>query len=213
MKTSHMQVCQLPDGAPELVAERMRVAAGDTLKARCTAPPSYPPANLTWFLNGNSMNSTTTEVLPEVDDFHNGGPKHPVTTTTTSTQAPYYYYEPGANGTSYIWNNRGHDSIWLPEVKIPEEPTTKRRRMSTLTMVVNQESLRQGTLSLTCKASVYSLYSAQAELLLAAERPQIAPVVVLATGHTHSGAASTTTVANGCLAIVLSTIFSKTAIR
>lgn len=133
------------------------------------------------------MNATTTEVLPEVEDFHNGGSQHPATTTTTSTQAPYYYYEPGANGTSYIWNNRGHDSIWLPEVKIPEEPTTKRRRMSTLTMVVNQESLRQGTLSLTCKASVFSLYSAQAELLLAAERPQIAPVVVLATGHTHSG--------------------------
>lgn len=136
------------------------------------------------FFSTIQVNTTTTEVLPAEEEPQ----------PTTSTQNPQYAYElmKEANSNS-LWggsmsiHRQPNEFIWLPELKMPEEPTTKRRRTSTLTMVVGQESLRQGTLSLTCKASVYSLYNAQAELLLAAERPQIAPVVVLATGHTHSG--------------------------
>lgn len=130
------------------------------------------------------VNATTTEVLPPEEE------PQPITTT----QNPQYAYEllKETNSNS-VWegsmsiHRQTNDMIWLPETKKPEEPKRKQRRTSTLTMVVGQESLRQGTLSLTCKASVFSLYNAQAELLLAAERPQIAPVVVLATGHTHSG--------------------------
>jgi hypothetical protein len=47
-----------PEGDPKLRLEKTRYSVGDTLRGNCSSPPSSPPTNLTWIVNGE-MASTT----------------------------------------------------------------------------------------------------------------------------------------------------------
>lgn len=61
----------------------------------------------------------------------------------------------------------------------------KRSSASSLVLAIGPESFLQGRLTLTCKATVFSLYNAQAHLILDGEKPQIASV--LGTRESSSG--------------------------
>ncbi|XP_034934435.1 cell adhesion molecule 3-like [Chelonus insularis] len=58
LKAGYMHVVNLPQGKPEVLVEKQRYAIADTVKANCTTPPSNPPANVTWTVNGVRLNST-----------------------------------------------------------------------------------------------------------------------------------------------------------
>ncbi|XP_020286866.1 uncharacterized protein LOC109856232 [Pseudomyrmex gracilis] len=66
MVSAYMHVASLPNGDPELRVEKMRYAVGDTVRANCTVPAGYPPANVTWTVNGRTVNSSF--VLNVTDD-------------------------------------------------------------------------------------------------------------------------------------------------
>lgn len=65
------------------------------------------------------------------------------------------------------------------------EAVVKRSSASSLVLAIGPESFLQGRLTLTCKATVFSLYNAQAHLILDGEKPQIASV--LGTRESSSG--------------------------
>lgn len=48
-------VVDLPEGEPKMVMEKQRYAVGDILRGNCTSPPSNPPTNLTWIINGKKV--------------------------------------------------------------------------------------------------------------------------------------------------------------
>lgn len=139
-------------------------------------------------------------MLPAESSFHKSGPKITIEGSSTkptlnnpnmSSEHEIGVYNMNKDGYEVLaqgFHSDGdlsHEFIWNDLGQ--EEPKVKSKSVSTLTMVVKQESLRQGTLRLMCKATLYHLYSAHQELTLAAEKPQTASVLVLATGHTHSG--------------------------
>jgi hypothetical protein len=45
----------LPEGDPSLLAEKLKYSLGEKIRANCTSRPSYPAANLTWFVNGQQV--------------------------------------------------------------------------------------------------------------------------------------------------------------
>ncbi|XP_074033989.1 uncharacterized protein [Leptinotarsa decemlineata] len=53
MQSGYMYVIDVPERDPVLTIEKETL--GYALKGNCTAPPSYPPVNLTWFLNGRQV--------------------------------------------------------------------------------------------------------------------------------------------------------------
>lgn len=54
----YMHVASLPKGDPEVNVEKLRYAVGDTVRSNCTVPSGNPPANITWSVNGNQVNSS-----------------------------------------------------------------------------------------------------------------------------------------------------------
>lgn len=68
---------------------------------------------------------------------------------------------------------------------VKQEVVVKKSSGSSLVLVISQESFLQGRLTVTCRATVFSLYNAQAHLILEGEKPQIASV--LGTRESSSG--------------------------
>ncbi|XP_049764590.1 uncharacterized protein LOC126092904 [Schistocerca cancellata] len=64
-----MHVVALPEGPPTLVAERERYYPGDLLRANCSAPPSRPAAQLSFYINDEPVGSRRPDLsikeLPE----------------------------------------------------------------------------------------------------------------------------------------------------
>lgn len=48
----------LPEGQPVIVTEKAQYDAGEILKANCTAPPSRPLVNLTFYINNIQVSIT-----------------------------------------------------------------------------------------------------------------------------------------------------------
>ncbi|XP_024940639.1 uncharacterized protein LOC107267508 isoform X2 [Cephus cinctus] len=53
IKEAPMEVVDVPETNPTIVAERQRLPAGETLRANCTSGPSRPAPVIKWTLNGN----------------------------------------------------------------------------------------------------------------------------------------------------------------
>ncbi|XP_074025465.1 uncharacterized protein [Leptinotarsa decemlineata] len=56
--SGYMYVVDIPLGDPVLDTEKELLEVGATLKGNCSSPPSYPAANITWFLNGKQVNDS-----------------------------------------------------------------------------------------------------------------------------------------------------------
>lgn len=50
-----MFFADVPLEDPEMFIEKDTLEVGYSLRGNCTSPPSYPFANITWFLNGRKV--------------------------------------------------------------------------------------------------------------------------------------------------------------
>jgi hypothetical protein len=65
IRAAHLLVADVPDEGPVLRTEVQEKSIGARIKANCTTPGSYPPMNVTWFIND-------LEVHPKYGiDIHN----------------------------------------------------------------------------------------------------------------------------------------------
>ncbi|XP_076251084.1 muscle M-line assembly protein unc-89-like [Rhynchophorus ferrugineus] len=63
MMAGFMYVIDTPTDDPVLHIERDSLDKGDTIKGNCTAPPSYPATNISWYLNGKRIPESYTRKL------------------------------------------------------------------------------------------------------------------------------------------------------
>ncbi|XP_018370295.1 PREDICTED: uncharacterized protein LOC108765903 isoform X2 [Trachymyrmex cornetzi] len=77
MVSGYMHVASLPDGDPQLRVEKMQYAVGDTVRGNCTVPSGNPPANVTWTVNGISVNSSfIMNITQKVNDSQQHSQQH-----------------------------------------------------------------------------------------------------------------------------------------
>ncbi|XP_071448839.1 uncharacterized protein [Hetaerina americana] len=66
IREAAMVIADPPDGIPLISIEdgRLQFASGETLRANCTSPSSFPAANLTWYINGRQVEETYVRRYP-----------------------------------------------------------------------------------------------------------------------------------------------------
>ncbi|XP_046399111.1 uncharacterized protein LOC124165676 [Ischnura elegans] len=66
IREAAMVIADPPDGIPLISIEdgRLQFATGETLRANCTSPSSFPAANLTWYINGRQVEETYVRRYP-----------------------------------------------------------------------------------------------------------------------------------------------------
>lgn len=57
LRTSHMQVIELPKTEPMMFVDKKMISFNDQFKAECSVGESFPPANITWYINGRKVSS------------------------------------------------------------------------------------------------------------------------------------------------------------
>ncbi|KAH8358422.1 hypothetical protein KR093_000052, partial [Drosophila rubida] len=58
IRSAHMQVIELPKDDPAMQVDKKVIGVNDNFKAVCTVGPSYPPANITWYINGRKVSKS-----------------------------------------------------------------------------------------------------------------------------------------------------------
>ncbi|ALC46146.1 beat-VI [Drosophila busckii] len=58
IRSAHMQVVELPKDEPVMKVEKKVIGVNDNFHAACSVGPSYPPANITWYINGRKIYKT-----------------------------------------------------------------------------------------------------------------------------------------------------------
>lgn len=60
-----MEVIELPKEEPIMQVDKKIISSSDSFKAVCTVGASYPPANITWFINGRrvSINNILCKII------------------------------------------------------------------------------------------------------------------------------------------------------
>ncbi|XP_054727446.1 uncharacterized protein LOC129237069 [Anastrepha obliqua] len=66
IRAAHMQVIELPKDEPAMQVDKKVITANDNFKAVCTVGPSYPPANITWYINGRKIYKTPFQRINHV---------------------------------------------------------------------------------------------------------------------------------------------------
>ncbi|XP_023165598.1 uncharacterized protein LOC111595891 [Drosophila hydei] len=65
IRTAHMQVIELPKDDPAMQVDKKMIGVNDNFKAVCTVGPSYPPANITWYINGRKVYKTPLQRITQ----------------------------------------------------------------------------------------------------------------------------------------------------
>ncbi|EDW24981.1 GL24445 [Drosophila persimilis] len=65
IRSAHMQVIELPKDDPVMQVDKKVIGANDHFKAVCTVGPSYPPANITWYINGRKIYKTPLQRITQ----------------------------------------------------------------------------------------------------------------------------------------------------
>nr|XP_014290609.2 uncharacterized protein LOC106689905 [Halyomorpha halys] len=55
IKTAPVIVTEEPEALPEVMVEKTKYSLGDRIRANCSSRGGFPPANLTWYLNGKQI--------------------------------------------------------------------------------------------------------------------------------------------------------------
>ncbi|XP_060523980.1 uncharacterized protein LOC132700585 [Cylas formicarius] len=69
MNSGYMYVVDIPIEDPVLAVEKDLLDIGEVILANCTAPPSFPATNISWYLNGKRITNNylkQTEVTNEI---------------------------------------------------------------------------------------------------------------------------------------------------
>ncbi|XP_074033571.1 uncharacterized protein [Leptinotarsa decemlineata] len=67
MQSGYMYVIDVPVEEPTIIMEKDLLEIGQPAKGNCTAPASYPAANITWYLNGKRINESYLKHLPVME--------------------------------------------------------------------------------------------------------------------------------------------------
>ncbi|KAH0809615.1 hypothetical protein GEV33_013177 [Tenebrio molitor] len=59
-----ISLSNVPEEDPVMTFEKDLLEMGYTIRGNCTAPPSYPPVNITWSLNGKKINESSVKYIP-----------------------------------------------------------------------------------------------------------------------------------------------------
>ncbi|XP_063906104.1 uncharacterized protein LOC135124812 [Zophobas morio] len=62
--SGYMYVIDVPEEDPVMTFEKDLLEMGYTVRGNCTSPPSYPPVNITWLLNGKKINASSLKHIP-----------------------------------------------------------------------------------------------------------------------------------------------------
>lgn len=62
IRAAHMQVIELPKDEPVMQVDKKVITMNDNFKAVCTVGSSYPPANITWYINGRKVSFRHREI-------------------------------------------------------------------------------------------------------------------------------------------------------
>ncbi|CAG9857617.1 unnamed protein product [Phyllotreta striolata] len=62
MKTADLIVADVPEDGPVLRTEGHKVTPGETIRANCTTPGSYPRMNVTWYFNNVKVRPNDADV-------------------------------------------------------------------------------------------------------------------------------------------------------
>ncbi|KAH8295401.1 hypothetical protein KR018_010893, partial [Drosophila ironensis] len=65
IRSAYMQVIELPKGDPVLQVGKKVIGVNDNFKAVCTVGPSYPPANISWYINGRRIHNTPLQRITQ----------------------------------------------------------------------------------------------------------------------------------------------------
>ncbi|XP_046662909.1 uncharacterized protein LOC124355799 [Homalodisca vitripennis] len=60
IQSAMLRVVDVPVGEPEIATEKLRYASGEQIHVNCTAPPSHPAVNITWYLNNHQEKAEYT---------------------------------------------------------------------------------------------------------------------------------------------------------
>ncbi|XP_005176910.1 uncharacterized protein LOC101893062 [Musca domestica] len=72
IRSAHMQVIELPKDDPTMQVEKKIITANDYFKAVCTIGPSYPAANITWYINGRKVYKTPFQRITQTTSEGSG---------------------------------------------------------------------------------------------------------------------------------------------
>ncbi|XP_077295388.1 uncharacterized protein LOC143917683 [Arctopsyche grandis] len=97
IQSTRLDVVDTPQSAPVLIVDRLRYSAGDNIRANCSSPLSYPPANLTWYLNGEKVNKTYTTTIPLNPDLWEPSSSFSVLEVGTEEQMQHPRYQVGGS--------------------------------------------------------------------------------------------------------------------
>ncbi|EDW58668.2 uncharacterized protein beat-VI [Drosophila virilis] len=65
IRSAYMQVIELPKDDPAMQVDKKVIGVNDNFKAVCTVGPSYPPANITWYINGRKVYKTPLQRITQ----------------------------------------------------------------------------------------------------------------------------------------------------
>ncbi|XP_046679162.1 uncharacterized protein LOC124366609 [Homalodisca vitripennis] len=60
IQKTHVTITEEPWALPAVMTEKSRYNMGEKIRANCTSQGGYPPANLTWYINGQKVLHTPT---------------------------------------------------------------------------------------------------------------------------------------------------------
>ncbi|XP_075215023.1 synaptogenesis protein syg-2-like [Lycorma delicatula] len=73
-RSAFLTVVDIPASEPEVRSEKRNYESGEQIRANCTSPPSYPAANLTWYLNEQlAEQAAVYQVEPGGSNLKNNG--------------------------------------------------------------------------------------------------------------------------------------------
>ncbi|XP_032511478.1 uncharacterized protein LOC116765938 [Danaus plexippus] len=197
-KSAFMRVVELPESGPLVRAQKSWYSVGDMLRANCTSPPSDPPANLTWLINGYEVKGL------DIPPHENYPARQPISDASlenanriifspwdtlpgyeeTATEIIDIPDMDGVLNANYKKKSESTTKL-VPRLELfptrnismEEEKSNKSSSFSQLVMRVQTSHFYKGHLNVTCVARILSVWSASGAILLDEERPQIAPVM------------------------------------
>ncbi|CAH2075229.1 unnamed protein product, partial [Iphiclides podalirius] len=196
IRSAPLEVVEPPEWAPKLVSDRSWYGVGSNLRATCASPPAFPPANLTFALNGQEID--VESITHELPQWFKWDPLIKIESTTTERSEDevnlnVFHDEENPEYLDETYINLHREEIRRPRnenLKPIFERTAPDNRTPTVgvvSIVVRTEAFERGSLRLTCIANIYNLYSARAELIFDMEQPEVASVL----GVRNGGAVST----------------------
>lgn len=191
IRSAPLEVVEAPEWGPKLVSDRSWYGVRSTLRATCASPPSHPPANLTFALNGREIDiDSISHEIPSWFKWESP-PKLETTTTEQPDEETNFNIFHDDGNIQYL--DESYINLHKEEIRRPSkenfklifervEPDNRSPTVGEVSFVVRNEAFERGSLRLTCISSIYNLYAARDELVFDMEQPEVASVLGVRNG-------------------------------